>query len=543
MLHRFASDARNPLMTPHKRFAVLVGLVVAATVAGGLLVVTKSACGCGSAPEAKVQPIIAGSTHVGGFLAHDKFVNPTAGNDHHAGSRASPYASIGKCASVIRPGHTCWLEGGDYTGANNAGICPAHSGRSDTSRVTFAAYPGQTPIMDGGGVQSSAFDCESPSRTKNYLTISGITITHYTTAGIELLHSLYPIIEHNTVHGISGADSIGGIYLSINQGVSSPSTPLIVSHNTVYDANGNPDTSDIWVGGGGPDNTNAHYTGASIDHNLTYGAGKDGIRVECGQDSTSLTVEDNISDHNRNAGIELNTCFPSSGIIVRNNFTGWDGASGIQAKHTANATFQNNTIYKAAGQGGFWNGDEQEGYIGCCTTNGGQGSGITSPGGHTCTLDGGGCQSPNFGLIVTDNIFSNDTIRDAEFTSGQYDLGTLRTCGDIDPSHLAVLAQACGMMFDYNTYYHARTDIWYVDGQGSLTTLSALRHLSPPYETHGVRGNPRFVSPGTSGGGNFTLRAGSAARGVSSSGGNDGADPLQCTGVGANSSYSLARVQ
>src|SRR5579884_2069812 len=422
-------------------------------------------------------------------VAGDLYVSASApaGGD---GSAAAPFQTISACAAALTAGHTCWIENGTYSDMN---VCPANSGTSDTNRVTFAAYPGDTPVIDGAGRAGSAFDCWQT----NYLTIRGLTIENFVAqpisgysegGAIVILHALYPVIEDNTIHDISSDNGagLGGIW--VTGGYNNTLSPVLIANNLVYNVTGPAnDTYDIWPNGD-------YFSSGEISGNITYNSSKDGIRVECDNNSTNLTVEDNISVHNVNDGIDVNDCYASGQVLVRNNFVGWNGAQGLQAKHTDHVTFINNTSYQSGYAGTMDNGDSPEGSTG----------------------NYGTVYGANWHLAFRDNIFDGQQYG-GNLTSGAYAL---------NPS------------FDYDLYSGSTNGLWWIDGVGGFTTLSSLQN-STGFETHGIVADPQFVSPST---GNFTLGSSSPAVGKSSTGGSIGADPTQLAGAGPQHNYGLANI-
>ena len=92
----------------------------------------------------------------GVFAANDAFateyyVSPT-GSDAAAGTITAPFATLQKGADVAVAGDTVWLRGGTYkmtaTLGGSSGISISKSGTSDTNRIKFWAYPGETPLID-----------------------------------------------------------------------------------------------------------------------------------------------------------------------------------------------------------------------------------------------------------------------------------------------------------------------------------------------------------------------------------------------------------
>lgn len=84
-------------------------------------------------------------------FATDYYVSPT-GSDLNAGTLAAPFATIQKGADTAVAGDTVWLRGGTYTittpSSSGAGITFSKSGTSDTNRINYFAYTGETPLID-----------------------------------------------------------------------------------------------------------------------------------------------------------------------------------------------------------------------------------------------------------------------------------------------------------------------------------------------------------------------------------------------------------
>src|SRR5690349_13835527 len=69
------------------------------------------------------------------------------GQDCNAGNKASPWSlSRAVSADGAKAGDTVWIRGGTYQGAFNV----ANSGTA-SAWITFSAYPGELPILEGGG--------------------------------------------------------------------------------------------------------------------------------------------------------------------------------------------------------------------------------------------------------------------------------------------------------------------------------------------------------------------------------------------------------
>lgn len=97
-----------------------------------LLVAIAFSAAAGSAPAA---------------AGRDCFVSP-AGDDGNSGRAPDrPFRTLARAAEALRPGDTCWLEGGVY----RDGAVLSVSGLPGRA-ITFAALSGQQPILDGSDV-------------------------------------------------------------------------------------------------------------------------------------------------------------------------------------------------------------------------------------------------------------------------------------------------------------------------------------------------------------------------------------------------------
>lgn len=84
-------------------------------------------------------------------FADEYYVAPT-GDDANPGTMDQPFGSLQKTNDVVKPGDTVWIRGGTYqivTPANSgAGIALTKSGTSDSMRIKYWAYTGETPVFD-----------------------------------------------------------------------------------------------------------------------------------------------------------------------------------------------------------------------------------------------------------------------------------------------------------------------------------------------------------------------------------------------------------
>ena len=407
--------------------------------------------------------------------------------------------------------------------------------------TTFMNYPGDSPVLNGDGAASPAFNIDA----KNYVRISGLTVENYapTTSGdgpdiggaIQIYNSVGSEVDHNTVQNInvsSGQDA--GIMVFNN---TTAAMPYTVENNSVTDvtdtAGSGAEEDGIYVGGG-----SGYLNGGLIQGNVTFGNGKDGIRQECGDATTAtVSIQDNITYGNQAYGIDVNDCYATARVLVTNNFSSGNLLGELVAKHSDNVTVENNTFV-------------------------GKTSGLTDGVGFVCPLSGADCESGiqvlgdvpqgtlnGYGTVdgavwnfhAQNNIFYGGS--DAfDILEGAY--GVMQGIGT--PSNLGT--------FDYDDYYAAEYGTAYADehlcngsscpGDGGYVIFSSVGQIhngtgGTTWEQHGLSANPLFTNAGT---GDYTLGSSSSLVTASSTGNALGADPAQLAGVGPNGNYSLADV-
>src|SRR5262249_28766555 len=104
-----------------------------------------------------------------GQIAGNTYYVSPAGNDANPGTQASPWRTIGKANSSLRPGDRVLIRAGTYTDA----IPPNNYGTSDSQRITYQAY-GDGDVMltgwsDTGSTERGAINLAQ----KNYVSVIG----------------------------------------------------------------------------------------------------------------------------------------------------------------------------------------------------------------------------------------------------------------------------------------------------------------------------------------------------------------------------------
>jgi hypothetical protein len=74
------------------------------------------------------------------------FYVATGGSDLYPGTLAQPWRTIQHAADVVQPGDTIYVRAGTYAEEVTIAVSGASS-----NPIMFAAYPGETVTIDGGG--------------------------------------------------------------------------------------------------------------------------------------------------------------------------------------------------------------------------------------------------------------------------------------------------------------------------------------------------------------------------------------------------------
>jgi hypothetical protein len=107
-----------------------------------------------------------------------------AGSDSNPGTISQPFLTPQKCADITKPGDTCYFRGGSggsysVSGVNQQLLTITTSGTAGNP-ITYAAYPGETPIFSaysGSGGAGNDGGIVVLARPVSYITIDGIHTT------------------------------------------------------------------------------------------------------------------------------------------------------------------------------------------------------------------------------------------------------------------------------------------------------------------------------------------------------------------------------
>lgn len=278
-----------------------------------------------------------------GFTANTNvfYLSPT-GSDTNPGTIELPWATLKKAAETLVAGQTAYFRSGTYLGY----VSFNNSGTID-NRITYQAYPGENPIIDGSNLKTNLANSWNDDAllyiNGNYLVFKGFEVknaagvslycsqnTHDNTidhmhihngyhTGIYLASCSYHTISNNIIHdfydygagGTGGGGDADGIGVSAGNTMPYPDYGHhIIRNNLVY--NCSDDGIDAWSSNGNLVENNEVYNsgygnpgnGGSLPSTWGQPVG-DGNGFKMGSGGNN-TVINNISYSNRWAAFDRN---------------------------------------------------------------------------------------------------------------------------------------------------------------------------------------------------------------------------------------------
>lgn len=271
------------------------------------------------------------------------FVAPDGNNDS-AGSESLPWATFEYAAENAQPGDTVCFRGGTYaTDDTHLYI----SGKPD-ALITFSAYPGEHPILDGRGTANEMLIFQADTA---YIRISGFVIQNFRIWGIFLSgNNRHIYLDHLEV-----ADGEAGIHFTYGESSEGPPAEGPVEYITLEDSIIHGSQYVAVDCTPGPCNymtvSRVEIFGAGIIGESSYGA--DGLEFARGH---HVIVEDSYIHDNGGDGIDLGSRDSEGhmeGIIVRRNIVARNRCNGI--KVWAGGRIENNVIW-GSGDSAIWAG-------------------------------------------------------------------------------------------------------------------------------------------------------------------------------------------
>ena len=121
----------------------------------------------------------------------------TNGNDSNPGTLNQPWRTVQHAADTAVAGDTIQIRNGVY----DEQIIVSNSGDATDGYITFSAYPGETPVVDGAGITAgnNGFVIDG-----SYIKISGLEIRNWGDNGITSWNAGYIEISDCKIHDVGG---------------------------------------------------------------------------------------------------------------------------------------------------------------------------------------------------------------------------------------------------------------------------------------------------------------------------------------------------
>jgi len=258
-----------------------------------------------------VLPVLLGFAFAAPAHAADHYV-ATTGSDSAAGTLAAPYKTIAKGIGVSNAGDTVWVRGGTYSGA----VFFSKSGAAG-SYLTVSAYPGELPIIDGGGSASSGISSSSAT----YVKFVGLAVRNFGSSAF----SNGWVNDTGTSNGnwqivacIAEGNGINGIAFYNASGILIDES--IVAHNGNTLPSWSSGVNLFHVSGGATSNIvrrTVSFENVDISSNHTDGSG-----FILDQNSDGATFENNLGFRNGGSCVRITN---STGVHLVNNTCFHDG--------------------------------------------------------------------------------------------------------------------------------------------------------------------------------------------------------------------------
>ncbi|ANE46166.1 hypothetical protein SY83_07660 [Paenibacillus swuensis] len=283
-----------------------------------------------------------------GYAASSYYVS-TTGSNSNPGTLAQPFATINKFMEVAEPGDTVYVRGGTYA----MGETYLSKSGSAGNYITIRNYPGELPVLDGGGTAGVAFyygENEQGAGKGQYVIIDGFVIQNYWRSAINIGWTT-PARRPSDNREISPYKTVSNVIIRNNvvdrhgqNGITvMNASDITIERNIVGRTGYNPDTGS-WSSGinlwGMYGNNNL------VKNNVTY---------------HNIDVSAAHTDGN---GIIVDLSFYNGGVRIENNIAFENGGAGIIMTESSYGTIINNTLYDNGKEPNYVNGGTGLGFYG-----------------------------------------------------------------------------------------------------------------------------------------------------------------------------------
>jgi hypothetical protein len=253
------------------------------------------------------------------LAARTFYVDGTNGSENNAGTSTAPFKTVSRAATVANmPGDVVYIRGGVYHNDNFQNVIHPDAGGTAAEWITFRAYPGELPILDGSMITSSGgsgFEPPPGATPVSYVRVVGIVARNFPSSGFSNgwdrhasnLHFQNVIAEGNGINGITFYGTGG-----------------VIIENSIVAHNGNRQPS--WSSG-----VNLYAVTGSYLTNIVRG-------------NVSFENVDISSNHSDGSGFILD--FGSTGALFENNIGFRNGGSCIRLTNSPGSRLVGNTCYR-----------------------------------------------------------------------------------------------------------------------------------------------------------------------------------------------------
>lgn len=390
----------------------------------------------------------------------------TTGDDNNPGTIHAPWRTIQKAASSVVGGNTVFVRGGVY----EEFVTIRSSGSKPQGYITFQAYPGEIPVIDGTNLNlGNGNNSLIHLMNANYVIIDGFELRNLFSssekeypAGIRAQGGGSQIhILNNNVHHIGNHSSEGNAHgIHIYGDSLSPMTGIEINGNQVHH---------LILGSSESLTVSGNVDGFSVKRNLIHDNNNIGIDIAGHYDTCSFPC----TDQARNGIVADNTVYNIDASTNPAYGSGSNSAGGIYADGAADIMIERNQVYGS--DFGIEIASENEGktteritvrnnYI-----HDNDGAGIIMGGSDT---DNGGASD---NLIHNNTLINNDRLQQGygEITLQEHNVNNqivnnVIMAGSKKRFIQKLTTTGGGNVIDYNLYFHlegADSRSWRWDGK------------------------------------------------------------------------------
>ncbi|MZQ82620.1 DUF1565 domain-containing protein [Paenibacillus sp. 5J-6] len=262
----------------------------------------------------------------------------TSGNDSNAGTLAAPWKTIQRAADVVTAGDTVYVRGGTYREL----VTIKSSGSASGGYIQFLNYSGETPVIDGTGLNITSSNQSLFYISKvNYIRVSGFELANLVATSSSLDPAAIRVTNGSTniqllsnhIHDIKNTSSSGnahGIHVLGNSATAI--TNLTINGNDIHD---------LVTGWSESLTLSGNIDGFEIARNKVHDNNNIGIELAGFYGACSSSCV----DQTRNGRVAENTVYHIDSSKNPAYRTGVHAAGGIYADGATNIVIEKNHVY------------------------------------------------------------------------------------------------------------------------------------------------------------------------------------------------------